>query len=62
MKVASVNGHVHASIVSDIGVPAGSIAVPWIAPSASANTMIAFDSPFTVVSVEPVDTESANVD
>ena len=62
VKVASVNGHVHASIVSDIGVPAGSIAVPWIAPSASANTMIAFDSPFTVVSVEPVDTESANVD
>ena len=60
VKIASVNGHVHASIVSDIGIPSGSITVPWISPSASANTLIAGDSLFTVVSVEPIEPESAN--
>ena len=51
VRVSSHRGHLDAMLVTDVGVPEGSLAVPWLAPGAPTNALIAADAAFTAVTV-----------
>ena len=52
VRVASASGHIEATLTADEGIPAGSLAVNWLAPGAPANSLIAAGDDVTVVTVE----------
>ena len=53
VRVVSESGHhIEAALTADDGVPRGTLAVNWLAPDASANSLIAAGADVTVVRVE----------
>ncbi len=52
VRVVSDFGHVEAALAADAGVPAGSLALHWLAPGAPANSLIAAGADAAVVKVE----------
>ena len=52
VRVSSSRGDIEAVLVADRGVPAGSLAVNWLAPQAPANALISAGDDITVVTVE----------
>ena len=52
VQVVSDFGHLEATLVSDAGVPSGSLKVHWLAPGAPANSLVASGTDVTMVKVE----------
>ncbi len=52
VRVASKRGHIDATLIVDDGVPAGVVAVGWLAPGAPANALIEAGSSVTEVTVQ----------
>ena len=52
VKIESARGHLLAPALADGGVPAGSAAIPWLAPGSPANSLIDASAPVTDVRVE----------
>ncbi len=52
VRVVSDFGHLEATLVTDLGVPPGSLRVNWLAPGAPANALIAAGADATMVKVE----------
>ena len=52
VRVVSDFGHIEATLITDGGVPAGSLSVNWLAPGAPANSLIAAGTEVTVVKME----------
>ena len=52
VRVTSRSGHIVAALQADDGVPAGVLAVDWLAPGAATNSLITAGQPVTFVRVE----------
>ncbi|MYE97788.1 MAG: NADH-quinone oxidoreductase subunit NuoG [Acidimicrobiaceae bacterium] len=52
VRIVSDFGHIEATLVTDAGVPAGSLKVHWLAPGSPANSLIAAGTDVTMVTVE----------
>jgi NADH-quinone oxidoreductase subunit G len=52
VHLRSARGSLEAPVRADTGVPAGTVAIPWLAPGSAANELIDVDSPVTGVRVE----------